>query len=105
MIESAQKLSKKEKEAVVEVYTIVSNLYYLHFPEQKSKDHSMNLLIAITEFASIFSGGIFDMLAYIEYANNHFESGDSLKILATCMHDINGRHDKFMEPRTSGYAS
>lgn len=96
-------LSEEDKKLVVEVHTILYELYVKMFPEQKGKDFSINLLLSIFEFAEIFQSdnGIKAMSDFIEYATQKGLTWEN--ILATCMHDINGMHDKFMLPRTSSY--
>lgn len=97
-------MADKRNKDIAELYRLVSNLYFLHYPEQQNFKTRDGLFRAIVDYDVIFPNGVEDMLAYIEFATNEFKEGDSIQILATCMHDINGRKEEYLLPRTSGYA-
>lgn len=60
-------------------------------------------IIDVMDFARIFhkDGGIQAMFDYIHWAIKHDETVAA--IIATCYHDIFGRNEECMDPRTSSY--
>jgi len=63
----------------------------------------IDLVMMLDEFGEVFGDkGLEDLVAFIDYGVAQGMT-DEL-ITATLYHDIGGRHERFMSPRTSDYS-
>jgi hypothetical protein len=96
VIKRNSKVTDDEAATCEKIFKAISRL------ENFDKPHGFLIAIALAEFAVIFrkDNGIQAMWDYIEWCKKH--DGKS-RILAGVMHDLNGRNDRLMSPRTAGY--
>ena len=87
-----------------EMDTLVCEVFdYLRFKLDQHDVRKLNVFMAIHDFGEIFEtdNGLRAMMDFYNWAIK--EERELSWIMADIMHDINGRNDKFMLPRTSGY--
>ena len=90
-------LTKEERDNITIVLDEIQALGHKEIAYKR-----VEFTFAITEFTIKFRPhGIQAMIDFIRWARANDEPKQ--RILSTLMHDINGRNDRMMDPRTSGY--